>query len=378
MLSVASQASKPSASSPSVGRTGSEVASGPGASVDSSLRPSTPQTQSRIMTFLSKMGEACTALPEKIVDKFTNFYEASKHAVDNAIEIAKARPTKVLVEAPAIAVTVTSSGLGAFGKAAQLANFAHSCFQTAVHVLGVASGALSIADGIRELVSAVKCHSRAQKVEGELKEVDKLLAKYNDAALLNAQVDLNQTGLEPQKLSSEHREALDLKTALETSQTVLKERSVDKAIVGCISIAVGIVGVVANVVTLGLAAPLVGLITWGSGQAVKVCLRAYRTHTSPPQTEINAAVKTLKQCQQAVKAAGTAFSVNVKDDRTLLDCQRNIFHAMRLNLSDDMKTDESIDKFTKNSTNFRTGLHEDSTKTDKAKAAVDFLVKVAC
>lgn len=125
----------------------------------------------------------------------------------------------------------------------------------------------------------------------------------------------------------------------------------------------------ANVVTLGLAAPIVGLISWGSGQAVKTCLRAYRTHTSPPQTEINAAVKTLKQCQQAVKTAEKDFSVNVNNEpRTLLDCQRNIFHTMDLNSSDDKKTDKSIDKFTKNSNTFRLNTTEESTKFEKAVA----------
>lgn len=121
----------------------------------------------------------------------------------------------------------------------------------------------------------------------------------------------------------------------------------------------------ANVVTLGLAAPIVGLISWGSGQAVKTCLRAYRTHTSPPQKEINAAVKTLKQCQQDVKKDGTK---DINAPLTLPALKREIFHTMDLNLSDDKKTDKSIDKFTKNSNTFRLNTTEESTKFEKAVA----------
>lgn len=304
---------------------------------DEKLTKSNSQTETKVKDFLAKIKELGSSIKEKLYP--TALMDALSHGVSITSKV--------------------NSGLG-------LAHLASSCINKAVHALGIASGALSIADGIRDVVSAVKCDSRAQKVEGELNEVDKLLAKYKDDALLRAQSDPNQTGMEPQALSSEHKDALELKTALETSLTVLKERSVDKAIVGCINIAVGIVGVVANVMTLGLAAPIVGLISWGSGQAVKTCLRAYRTHTSPPQTEINAAVKTLKQCQQAVKTAGNEFSVNVNNEpRTLLDCQRNICHTMRLNLSDDKNTDERINKFTKNSNTFRLNTTEESTKYEK-------------
>ena len=287
---------------------------------DEKLTKSNSQTETKVTIFLTKMKELGSSIKEKLA------------------------PSMAVIEAPGYGLRATTT----INSALSLVHAASACIEKAIYLLGVGSGVVSLLDGIRDVVSARNCHGRAQKVEGCLSEVNRSL----DVPTGNNKDELKE-----------------LKTALETSAKVLKERSVDKAIVGCINIAVGIVGVVANVVTLGLAAPIVGLISWGSGQAVKTCLRAYRTHTSPPQTEINAAVKTLKQCQQAVKTAEKEFSVNVNNEpRTLLDCQRNIFHTMHLDLSDEKKTDKSIDKFTKNSNTFRLNTTEESTKFEKAVA----------
>ena len=219
------------------------------------------------------------------------------------------------------------------------------------------------------------------------REIADLEAKIENLEKMNGFIkQINETGLR------DVLEMRDLKTTLEASVRVLKEKRLDKAIVGCLSIAVGIVGVVANAVTLGLAAPLVGLIAWGSAQAVKVCLRAYRTATSLTQEDRDSGVMVLKQCYKNV---WDAYSKNAPTT-DLLGAKLNIMLKLKMPLprdsepilifaavndadqkaadnkqraADETKAFERIDKLMSSTANFIPNYTEDDKLYKKGLAA---------
>ena len=415
------------------------------------LQLSTPQTQSRIMTFLTKMGEACSALVEKVREK-----------------VAVTTVASTLPSATISITTMVNSALGLF-------HLASSCISKALPHLGIASGVFSIVDGIRDLASSRNNHNRAKDVEAALEGVNSFLqnndglmkaAKDSDVQAawtkmrdletlkLKLETEVKTLELKPAELdavatqapegtggSNENARLLseseskemglslkfqieslekkittlerdippelrpvleklrpvlemsDLKTTLEGTVRLLEEKRLDKAIVGCFSIAVGIVGVVANAVTLGLAAPLVGAIAWGSAQAVKVCLRAYRTATSITQEDRDSGVMVLKKCYKDVYDAHS----DDKDTTDLLGAKLAIMLKLKMPLprgmsepilvfaaagndaeqkpadnkqraADETKAFKRIDKLTKQTASFDTNINDDMNWKEKTLA----------
>ena len=128
------------------------------------LTRSNSKTEAKVKDFLAKMKELGSSIKEKLYP--TALMDALSHGVSITSKV--------------------NSGLG-------LAHLASSCINKAVHALGIASGALSIADGIRDVVSSRNNHNRAKDVEAALGEANTFLKDpINAENLKKAEEDPNR------------------------------------------------------------------------------------------------------------------------------------------------------------------------------------------
>ena len=182
-----------------------------------------------------------------------------------------------------IAIIQTGNAL----KSAELGGAAIKGLAQLGNTLGTAIGVTTILTGLRSLAAGARCYSRASHLDSCAKQMDT-------------------------KSSVQKQLAEDLAACAKLNRI----RGKDKAICGAIDVGVGVSTLAAGACTSGVAAPFVGLISWGAGQVAKNSLRTFRTHQNTPAQQVQRE-HISHRLKDHVEFATTEVTAGLPDGKTI-------------------------------------------------------------